>query len=213
MRTNERLRQARESLKISQKAFAKELGIGQVAMSKYENGQTELKSEILHKLLKSYNINIIWILTGDGEMFLSNTVEIAEKNQNIYNFFPYSLDINAVPTIISALKKELNQITEIISADIYEQNLSLREMQVADREAPDFYIPDVGILDEIIDLYKKKRASAKEGISEIQAKEIALKIQTLKLDYQRSAKHEYKIDALLRHWTSIIEQEFENGII
>jgi len=147
---------------------------------------------------------------GNYEIAIKKTGGISQKQNN---FFPYSLDINAVPTIISALKKELNQITEIISADIYEQNLSLREIQTSDKEVSDFYIPDVGILDEIIDLYKQKREATKEGISEIQAKELALKIQTLKLDYQRSAKHEYKIDALLRHWTSIIEQEFENGII
>ncbi len=66
-----RLREIRTYFNYTQDKFAKELGINQRLLSKYETAYLELPDEIKYKLLQ-IGVSPDWLLTGEGEMFSSS---------------------------------------------------------------------------------------------------------------------------------------------
>jgi transcriptional regulator with XRE-family HTH domain len=77
-----RLRLIRERLGITQAEVGEKLGIQSQHVSKYERGETVPTWENLIKLTEIYDVNINWLLTGKGGMFLSmvNYSILGEKN-------------------------------------------------------------------------------------------------------------------------------------
>ncbi len=69
----ERMRNIREVLGLTQKEFAARLEIPYTTISKYEHGNIKPSSDILSKIGRSYNVNLHWLLTGEGEMLLQDT--------------------------------------------------------------------------------------------------------------------------------------------
>lgn len=65
------LREVRSKLGLSQGAMAKDLGIAQAQYNTYERGTRKPSADILEKLVKQFNININYLLTGDGPMFIT----------------------------------------------------------------------------------------------------------------------------------------------
>lgn len=68
---NENLRECRNRLGLSQFAVAEKLGIAQVQYGTYERGTRKPSAEILEKLVKVFNINVNYLLTGEGSMFIT----------------------------------------------------------------------------------------------------------------------------------------------
>jgi len=78
----ERLKKVRISLnKGNQDQFATELGINQATLSKYEKGTSETPDEI-KIILGRYGINLHWLISGEGEMFLSSQEKALAKTPN-----------------------------------------------------------------------------------------------------------------------------------
>jgi repressor LexA len=67
-----RLKQARETMNLTQEDMANKLNVGQSAYSKMERGKSDFSNELL-TLIPELGINLNWIITGKGEMFLTNT--------------------------------------------------------------------------------------------------------------------------------------------
>ncbi|WP_457641366.1 XRE family transcriptional regulator [Persephonella sp.] len=65
----ERLKKLRGHLRYSQKDFAKRLGILPATYSNYENEKRKLSPELLEKLYNEFNVNLNWLITGQGSMF------------------------------------------------------------------------------------------------------------------------------------------------
>ncbi len=67
---NERFREIRTSLgkKISQEAFAKEIGLTRSELKNIEYSKTEPKNFTILQVCLKYNINEDWLRTGEGEM-------------------------------------------------------------------------------------------------------------------------------------------------
>lgn len=78
-----RLKLYRETQKYNQKDFSSKLGIKQESLSRYESGNQSVPDEIKLKLSKE-NVNIDWLITGRGEMFIkdSNTLKQTEYSSN-----------------------------------------------------------------------------------------------------------------------------------
>jgi repressor LexA len=68
-----RLKQARETMNLKQEDMANKLNIGQSAYSKMERGKSDFSDELL-VLIPELGINLNWIITGKGEMFLPKEV-------------------------------------------------------------------------------------------------------------------------------------------
>lgn len=73
MTVGARLKEFRSKLKISQIVFSNTVGITQSAVSQVEKNMISISSDILKNISEAYNLNINWLLTGKGQMFLTDS--------------------------------------------------------------------------------------------------------------------------------------------
>lgn len=66
---NERLKQLRKALSLSQEAFGSKLGVTGPAVSKIESGDRSLTEQMALSIIREFNVNEEWLRTGEGEMF------------------------------------------------------------------------------------------------------------------------------------------------
>lgn len=71
----ERLKEIRKTLNLSQKDFAKALGIGQSTWAMIEVGKRELKDRHIKLICTIFSINEQWLRTGEGSMYADDTFE------------------------------------------------------------------------------------------------------------------------------------------
>lgn len=72
---NERIKEIREVLKLSQEEFGKRIGITRAAISNIEKGIRNPSEQTIKFICKEYKINQNWLKSGIGEMF-SNDQDI-----------------------------------------------------------------------------------------------------------------------------------------
>lgn len=66
-----RLQQLIKALNMNQSKFAKHLGVTQPNISRMVTGESRISTEILNRIILAYkNVNLHWLLTGEGEMFI-----------------------------------------------------------------------------------------------------------------------------------------------
>ncbi|MDA8094871.1 MAG: helix-turn-helix transcriptional regulator [Betaproteobacteria bacterium] len=79
----ERLRQARETLGVSQEDFGEAIGLTQAGVSKCEAGRIPLRKLVLLAIEHVYGISGEWLQTGKGSMELAKgdagTLEVAAR--------------------------------------------------------------------------------------------------------------------------------------
>ena len=76
-----RLKELRDSLKLSQKKMGDMLGIAQTTYANYESGKANIPDELKTKLINSVGLNVNWLLTGNGEMIVSAVSNPSSSNQ------------------------------------------------------------------------------------------------------------------------------------
>jgi len=84
MTVGERVKAVRYMLNIKQKEFALAIKVTQSAISQIENGTVSISSDTLTNISSTYNVNINWLLTGQGSMFIGeNTNNKDAMNEDI----------------------------------------------------------------------------------------------------------------------------------
>lgn len=73
MINNQMIEVLRDELGLSKKDFSSELSITQNAYTNYSKGKRAIPTDLLLKIQDMYSININWLLTGKGEMYLKKT--------------------------------------------------------------------------------------------------------------------------------------------
>ena len=77
-----RLKQLIKALNLNQPSFAKSLGMTQPNISRMISGRSSISVEILNRITDRYKqVNLHWLLTGDGEMFLGGAPQ--ERDEDI----------------------------------------------------------------------------------------------------------------------------------
>lgn len=67
---NERIKELRKAVGLTQQEFADRLNINRGAIANYEIGRNEPISAIISLICKEFNVNENWLRTGEGEMFI-----------------------------------------------------------------------------------------------------------------------------------------------
>lgn len=71
-----RLKKLIKALNFKQTTFAQSLGTTQPNISRMVSGENKISAEVLNRMsLTHKTVNLHWLLTGDGEMFLDTTHE------------------------------------------------------------------------------------------------------------------------------------------
>lgn len=76
---NERIRELRKALRLSQEEFGSRLGITGSGVSNLESGRRSITEQMLKSLLREYKVDYIWLTTGKGEMFLRDKSELLDS--------------------------------------------------------------------------------------------------------------------------------------
>jgi transcriptional regulator with XRE-family HTH domain len=84
---NERFIELRKACKKNQSDFAKVLGLSRSGIADIETGRRNVTEKHLIMLSnwEEYNVNIEWLRTGNGEMFLPNETDILETIRHEYH--------------------------------------------------------------------------------------------------------------------------------
>ena len=70
MSINERIKILRKKISLTQSEFAKRIGVTESAICNYENGKRAISEQTLRSICREFNANIVWLETGNGDMFL-----------------------------------------------------------------------------------------------------------------------------------------------
>ena len=70
---NNRIRELRKALGLSQDEFAGKLGLTRGAITNIELHKTKPKPLLVDLICATYNVNAHWLRTDEGEMFLPHT--------------------------------------------------------------------------------------------------------------------------------------------
>lgn len=72
---NNRIKQIRTALGLSQDEFGKKLGVTRGAITNIELNKVEPKPLFVSLICQTFNVNERWLRTGEGEMFMALSVE------------------------------------------------------------------------------------------------------------------------------------------
>ncbi|QPJ64628.1 MAG: helix-turn-helix transcriptional regulator [Candidatus Nitrohelix vancouverensis] len=88
----ERIRQWRKSLPLKSYELAKLINISQGSLSDIENNKSLPSADTIAKLYKYTNINIIWLLTGQGAMKKGKQGAETTEDSGVEAMEPYGQD-------------------------------------------------------------------------------------------------------------------------
>lgn len=71
----DRIKQIRKEKKLTQKEFAKRLGIKQNTVASYEIGRIGVSDSVIISICREFNVLEEWLRTGNGEMYASTDTD------------------------------------------------------------------------------------------------------------------------------------------
>lgn len=80
---NNRIRELRKSLNLSQKDFAEKIGLKQNAISYMEKNGSTVTEQNIKTICSQFSVNENWLRTGSGKMFLDNE----KKQKEFFDIF------------------------------------------------------------------------------------------------------------------------------
>jgi len=72
----ERIREIRKQLKLNQKELGEKMNLSAGSFSEIETGKYNPSMEFLIKLAKNHNVNLCYLLLGEGEMFVDPNLSL-----------------------------------------------------------------------------------------------------------------------------------------
>jgi len=128
---HKRLINIRKNKKFSQQIISKITGINQSFLSKVEQGKSIPGSDFLLVFYAKLNVNINWLLTGAGEIYLENKsrngddLTLGERAKKIRDYFNFTQDefgkkLNVDHSFISRIEKRNSSMGAEL---LYELNL------------------------------------------------------------------------------------------
>ena len=119
---NERLKQLRKALGLTQQEFADKIGSKRNTIAKYETNTNVPSTAVLSLICRVFNVNEKWINSGEGEMFLPITRddEIAKLSTDLFKEEDDSFKTRLILTLAKLDENEwavLEKIAKELAAD------------------------------------------------------------------------------------------------
>lgn len=85
MTIGERIRLVRKckDINLTLDKFGERIGMKKSSLSQVENGINSATDQTIKSVCREFNVNYIWLMTGDGEMFLHDESSMMEKIDQI----------------------------------------------------------------------------------------------------------------------------------
>lgn len=102
MTQGERIREVRNALGLTLEKFGDRLGVTKVAISNLEKGNRNLTEQMTKAICREFNVDYMWLTTGEGEMFIDSDDDFIERIDRIMagedearkNLFKFMLELS-----------------------------------------------------------------------------------------------------------------------
>jgi transcriptional regulator with XRE-family HTH domain len=108
MTVNDRIRQARKILKLSQAQFARAIFISNGYIAELECSHKKANDRIIHLISLTFGVSQNWLKTGKGDMFYKTPDEKLKRMISLFNELPPKFQdyvVNQVETLLSVTKE------------------------------------------------------------------------------------------------------------
>ena len=118
MTQGERVREVRKALGLTLEKFGDKIGMKKNSVSQIENGKNNVTDANIKAICREFNVDYIWLTTGDGEMFVDSDDDFIEKIDRI---MAGESDIrkNAIKALVNASTEDIEAFDRLI--DLYLQ--------------------------------------------------------------------------------------------
>ncbi|GFI12132.1 antitoxin PezA [Lachnospiraceae bacterium] len=118
MTQGERVREVRKALGLTLEKFGDKIGMKKNSVSQIENGKNNVTDANIKAICREFNVDYIWLTTGDGEMFVDSDDDFIEKIDRI---MAGESDIrkNAIKALVNASTEDIEALERLI--DLYLQ--------------------------------------------------------------------------------------------
>lgn len=79
----DQLKILRKTIKLSQEEFGNRIGISKSAVSNMEAGRYSITESMIKLICREFNVDYLWLTTGQGEMFFEKDFDIMESIEHI----------------------------------------------------------------------------------------------------------------------------------
>ncbi|MHC1703500.1 MAG: helix-turn-helix domain-containing protein [Tenuifilaceae bacterium] len=87
MSENERLKEIRKTLELTQREFSEALDIKQGSYSDVERGKAGISAILLKNLIRRFRVNPLWLCEGEGGMFIENSeIKSTSQKDQVINY-------------------------------------------------------------------------------------------------------------------------------
>lgn len=83
MTQGERVREVRKNLGLTLEKFGDKIGMKKNSVSQIENGKNNVTDANIKAICREFNVDYIWLTTGEGEMFVDSDDDIMESIDRI----------------------------------------------------------------------------------------------------------------------------------
>ena len=115
MTQGERIREVRKTLGLTLEKFGEKIGMKKNSVSQIENGKNSVTEQVIKSICREFNVDYIWLTTGDGEMFVDTDDDFIERidrimvgeddaRKNLFKIFA-RLDENELAALESIIDK------------------------------------------------------------------------------------------------------------
>lgn len=102
MTQGERIREVRKALGLTLEKFGEKIGMKKNSVSQIENGKNSVTEQVIKSICREFNVDYMWLTTGDGEMFIDNDDDFIERIDRIMagedearkNLFKFMLELS-----------------------------------------------------------------------------------------------------------------------
>ena len=119
MTQGERVREVRKTLGLTLEKFGEKIGMKKNSVSQIENGKNNVTDANVKAICREFNVDYIWLTTGEGEMFVDSDDDFIEKIDRI---MAGESDIrkNAIKALVNASTEDIEALDRLI--DLYLQD-------------------------------------------------------------------------------------------
>lgn len=83
MTQGERIREVRKALGLTLEKFGEKIGMKKNSVSQLENEKNSVTEQVVKAICREYNVDYMWLTTGDGEMFIDTDDDFIERIDRI----------------------------------------------------------------------------------------------------------------------------------
>lgn len=111
---NERIKELRKVLNLSQESFSSKLNISRSHFAMIENGSKNITDRVFSDICRVFNVNEEWLINGTGEMFAPTFNDKLDQLASEYNFS--KLEYTFFSSYLKLDEKKREAVTEFLES-------------------------------------------------------------------------------------------------